>query len=238
MTQNIRQGFPQFIKKSKPWLSLLYGVAISLTITEISTAQRSGTLPPPSPLRVPDVAIPTAPDVPNSFSIPIKAVPTPAKTDSTIREYTFKAPTPPPSTPSSEIETIPATINDSSASSEIETTPATINDSSAPSGIQIPTAINNPSPSAIPQTAGKPSLYRVEVAGREASLLSQVKTVEPLAFIRQSEGVIHAGTFQQSDEAQKRVQVLQQKGVSATVVPVYEGHSNNTSVPRRPIIAN
>lgn len=68
-----------------------------------------------------------------------------------------------------------------------------------------------------------PSLYRVEVVGKNTLLLSQVQTVEPLAFIRQSEGVIHAGIFKQSQQAQKRVVELQHKGLSASVVRVYEG---------------
>ena len=68
-----------------------------------------------------------------------------------------------------------------------------------------------------------PSLYRVEVVGKNTSVLSQVQSVEPLAFIRQSEGVIHAGIFKQSQQAQKRVVELQRKGLSASVVQVYEG---------------
>ncbi len=66
------------------------------------------------------------------------------------------------------------------------------------------------------------SLYRVEVIGKNISVLSQVKTVEPLAFIRQNEGVIHAGIFKQSQQAQKRVVELQRKGLSASVVQVYK----------------
>lgn len=66
------------------------------------------------------------------------------------------------------------------------------------------------------------SLYRVEVAGNNISVLSKVQAVEPLAFIRQSEGVIHAGIFKKSQQAQKRVVELQRKGLSASVVRVYE----------------
>ncbi|XLQ11148.1 MAG: hypothetical protein KPI85_06360 [cyanobacterium endosymbiont of Epithemia adnata isolate EadnSB Bon19] len=72
------------------------------------------------------------------------------------------------------------------------------------------------------QSNKTPSLYRVEVVGKNTLLLSQVQTVEPLAFIRRSEGVIHAGIFKQSQQAQKRVVELQRKGLSASVVRVYE----------------
>ncbi|MGK7939531.1 MAG: hypothetical protein AB4062_05135 [Crocosphaera sp.] len=80
------------------------------------------------------------------------------------------------------------------------------------------------------QPRGNPRFYRVEVKGNEASLLSQVKAVEPMAFIRESEGVIHAGMFQGSQQAEKRVQELQRQGVSAQVVPVYQRTNNALSV--------
>ncbi|MEL4894391.1 hypothetical protein [Crocosphaera sp. Alani8] len=78
------------------------------------------------------------------------------------------------------------------------------------------------------------SFYRVEVAGKNISLLSQVKTVEPMAFIRQSEGVIHAGVFQNSQQAQKRVEDLNSKGLSATVVSVYRQRRTSLSVQTKP----
>ncbi len=78
------------------------------------------------------------------------------------------------------------------------------------------------------------SFYRVEVAGRNPSLLSQVKAIEPMAFIRQSEGVIHAGVFQNSQQAQKRVQELKNRGLTATVVPVYQQTQTSLSVEVQP----
>lgn len=89
---------------------------------------------------------------------------------------------------------------------------------SSPSSVPI-TPISSASSS---QSNKTPSLYRVEVVGKNTLVLSQVQTVEPLAFIRQSEGVIHAGIFKQSQQAQKRVVELQHKGLSASVVRVYE----------------
>ena len=86
-----------------------------------------------------------------------------------------------------------------------------------------------PSPS-LPKPTGNLRFYRVQVKGKEASLLSQVKIIEPMAFIRESEGVIHAGMFQESQQAQQRVQELQKRGVSAQVVPVYQPRNNALSV--------
>lgn len=55
-----------------------------------------------------------------------------------------------------------------------------------------------------------------------------------MAFIRQSEGVIHAGMFQHSQQAQQRVQQLQKKGVTGTVVPVYQHKKTPLSVQMKP----
>ncbi|MGK7961378.1 hypothetical protein [Crocosphaera sp.] len=84
------------------------------------------------------------------------------------------------------------------------------------------------------QTNQNPSFYRVEVAGDNSSLLSQVKTIEPMAFIRQSEGVIHAGMFQNSQQAAERVQQLKNQGLPATVVPVYQPTTTSLSVQMKP----
>lgn len=84
------------------------------------------------------------------------------------------------------------------------------------------------------QTNQNPSFYRVEVVGDNSSLLSQVKTIEPMAFIRQSEGVIHAGMFQHSQQAEERVQQLKNQGLPATVVPVYQPTTTSLSVQMKP----
>lgn len=121
-----------------------------------------------------------------------------------IKEYTFEAP-----------QTLPAqTIENEPSTSEIKTIK-----------YQPPT---------ISQPTQNPNLYRVEVPGHNPSLLSQVKIIEPMAFIRQSEGVIHAGMFQHSQQAQKRVQELKNQGVRATVVPVYQQAKTSLSVEIKP----
>ncbi len=108
----------------------------------------------------------------------------------------------------------------------------------APQTLPAQTLDNEPPTSEIrtinPQPNRDPSFYRVEVAGNNPSVLSQVKTIEPMAFIRQSEGVIHAGMFQHSQQAEKRVQELKNQGVSATVVPVYQQTQTSLSVEIKP----
>lgn len=109
---------------------------------------------------------------------------------------------------------------------------------SAPQTVPAPPPDNEPATSEIKsinaQPTQNPSFYRVEVTGQNPSLLSQVKVVEPMAFIRQSEGVIHAGVFQHSQQAEKRVQELQNQGLPATVVPVYQQTQTSLSVEVRP----
>lgn len=67
--------------------------------------------------------------------------------------------------------------------------------------------------------------YRVEVMveevkGEDKSLLSQVKQIEPFAYIQTNNGVIYAGLFQDQREAQQRVQQLTNQGLSSRIVPV------------------
>ena len=109
---------------------------------------------------------------------------------------------------------------------------------SAPQTVPAQTPGGGPATPKINRVQSQPtqhrSFYRVEVAGRNPSLLSQVKTIEPMAFIRQSEGVIHAGVFQNSQQAQKRVQELKNRGLTATVVPVYQQTQTSLSVEVQP----
>ncbi|HAC61976.1 MAG TPA: hypothetical protein DCF68_00195 [Cyanothece sp. UBA12306] len=200
LTPGYRQWFPIPIQKSQSWLYLICSITLSFTITDLSMAQSVGTLPPPPPIRVPKTPIPPASTEPIPSSIPVKRVSPSAKTASPIREYTFKS----TQTPSSSSQVVPIGIEKSNLT---------------PSSQTIPVSIQHTNPT--PQAKGNPSLYRVQVNGQDSSILSQVKVIEPLAFVRQSEGVIHAGVFPQSQQAQKRVQELEQKGISATIVPVY-----------------
>lgn len=51
-------------------------------------------------------------------------------------------------------------------------------------------------------------------------LLSQVKRIEPQAFIRERERTIQVGVFSQENNAQQQVQILERQGLRARVVPV------------------
>ncbi len=140
--------------------------------------------------------------------------------------------TPQPSTndvPSMSLEVIPA---------QESATPVKEYTFQAPQTIPAQTLNENPATPKFKNTNGQPtqipSFYRVEVAGQNPSLLSQVKAIEPMAFIRQSEGVIHAGMFQHSQQAEARVQELKNKGVKATVVPVYQQTRTSLSVQMKP----
>ncbi len=137
---------------------------------------------------------------------------------------------PPPQTIPLSVEVSPAEDSSSPIKEYTFSAPQTENSSpSLPPSNPMQTGTVSPS---LPQSqpTGNPRFYRVEVKGKETSLLSQVKAIEPMAFIRQSEGVIHAGMFQESQQAQKRVQELQKRGVAAQVVPVYQPGNNALSV--------
>ncbi|MFN5515900.1 MAG: hypothetical protein ACK5CA_14465, partial [Cyanobacteriota bacterium] len=62
--------------------------------------------------------------------------------------------------------------------------------------------------------------YRVQVVGDSPHLLSQVKQIEPLAYVRTTDRTIQAGTFTQSHLAQERLDLLNQKGLEGSILPV------------------
>ncbi|GBF81713.1 hypothetical protein AsFPU1_3133 [Aphanothece sacrum FPU1] len=162
-------------------------------------------LPAPPTLAVPKTSV----------SAPVKASPVIPKVShptsdnklsqgsTSVREYTFQA---------------PQTISPELPTPEVENTPPVVV-SETPSVSQKPLS-----------TTDKPGLYRVEVRGKQESVLAKVKAVEPLAFIRQQEGVIHAGMFQNAQQAQQRVEQLGQKGISAKVVSVSQDHTNDLTM--------
>ena len=141
---------------------------------------------------------------------------------------------------------VPKMVNSEPPVSPVTPTPPTEESStpikeytfSAPQSVPNKPLAEDPAPSEIQTINTQPTqnanFYRVEVNGQNHSLLSQVKTVEPMAFIRQSEGVIHAGLFQNSQQAEKRVQELKNQGLSATVVPVYQQTRTSLSVEVQP----
>lgn len=94
-----------------------------------------------------------------------------------------------------------------------------------------PNAVNN-EVTAPPQPTDKQiPFYRVEVIADDISVLSEVKKVEPLAFVQQQQGVIYAGLFIEQQKAQQRVQQLASQGLSAQVVPVSYSVSQSYDIP-------
>ena len=51
-------------------------------------------------------------------------------------------------------------------------------------------------------------------------MLSQVRQIEPQAFVRRGEGVIQAGVFTNAYNAESRVRVLAERGIRAQVTPI------------------
>lgn len=77
------------------------------------------------------------------------------------------------------------------------------------------------------------SLYRVDIYGDNPLLLTEVRRIEPEAFVRQN-GVIQAGVFADQFNAQQRVRVLESQGIPAQInaIPANEpSFSSYTSEP-------
>ena len=64
-------------------------------------------------------------------------------------------------------------------------------------------------------------LYRVDIFyGNSPLLLSQVRQIEPEAFVRSGEGVIQAGIFTDEYNAELRVRALAARGLRAKITPI------------------
>lgn len=70
------------------------------------------------------------------------------------------------------------------------------------------------------------TLYRVDIYGGNLFVLSQVRQIEPSAFVRQEDGVIQAGVFSNADNAQLRVRELAAQGIRSQITPI--ATDNNT----------
>jgi hypothetical protein len=69
-------------------------------------------------------------------------------------------------------------------------------------------------------------LYRIYIKGSSRELLQQVRSVEPLAFVRRKEGVIQAGLFIEEWRAKSRLQQLQSQGIKAEIRKLGSDNSN------------
>jgi hypothetical protein len=136
-----------------------------------------------------------------------------------LPEYTFQAPqSPPPRSPQSK------TTSFKPAQRPTPTKPTQAKPTQAkPTPIQLtPTnSTQKKQPIASPSIANsRIPFYRVEIPGTDATLLAQVKSVEPLAVVWDQQGVIYGGIFPQQQLAQERVNQLQKKGVASKIVPL------------------
>jgi superfamily II DNA helicase RecQ len=60
----------------------------------------------------------------------------------------------------------------------------------------------------------------VEIEGNSPLLLSQVRQIEPQAFVRQRDGIIQAGVFADEYNAESRVRALAARGIRAQVTAI------------------
>lgn len=77
-------------------------------------------------------------------------------------------------------------------------------------------------PTSIPPYRATPrsNLYRVDIDGDSPFLLSQVRQIEPEAFVRGGEGMIQAGVFADEYNAASRVRALAARGIRAQITPI------------------
>ncbi|MFM7192979.1 MAG: hypothetical protein ACKOX2_19525 [Microcystaceae cyanobacterium] len=94
-------------------------------------------------------------------------------------------------------------------------TPKTFASPVVPAPVQTPPIASDARP-----VPSNPGLYRVQVMGNSPQLLAQVRKIEPLAFIREADNTIQAGTFPEASLAQQRIHLLTEQGIPAQLVNV------------------
>jgi hypothetical protein len=187
-------------------------------------------LPPPPVLKVPQGlpptiynttdAHPSLPVPPNTYSSPLRAE------SQTVREFVFTSGSLPEATPKTKITPTPRAVSPTVPPKASRTVVKSIANQTEinpliPS-IQ-PTILDN-SDSPVIATATK--LYQVQVKETQNISLSQVQMVEPMAFVRQTDGFIHAGTFSDQSQAEQRVQALATQGVKGEVIAIANTGTN------------
>ncbi|HEY9600411.1 MAG TPA: hypothetical protein V6C85_02295 [Allocoleopsis sp.] len=114
-------------------------------------------------------------------------------------------------------------------------TPPSVPALDTPSGFPVPSTLPNspdaereynfqaPPPPVAPRSFTPTAyLYRVDVFSDNPVSLSQVRQLEPDAFVRQ-DGVIQAGVFADRNHAQSRVRALAEQGIRAQVTRIAAG---------------
>lgn len=204
---------------------VIMGSFPSTSQAQISSLRR---LTPPAPLKVPQSLPPTIYNSSDAHSpLPVPPNHNFSKTKAkTIREYVFTSgslPEPIPQAKTTRTKKVAVRARKNKAHR------------TAIKPIFSPTPVKNIIPNIKPNIAKNSispaivvtkTLYRVQARETNANSLLQVKNVEPLAFVRQTDGFIHAGTFSEKSLAEQRVQALATQGVNAEVIAVPNGENN------------
>lgn len=209
---------------------VLGALALVVSFPSPSQAQLSSSkrLPPPPVLKVPQGLPPTiynSTDAHPSLPVPPNGISSPIQTQSkVIREYVFTSGSVTAPIPNSKITqtktTVAPAVQPKMNRTAIKPTTNPISNQT----IIKPNISDNSDTSAIANTT---KLYQVQVKETQNISLSQVQAVEPMAFVRQTDGFIHAGTFSEKSQAEERVQALATQGVKAEVIAV--AHSGTSS---------
>ena len=214
----------------------LGGLALMVIVPSPSQAQLSPNkmLPPPPVLKVPQglpSTIYNQTDAHPSLLVPPSQNSSPIQTQSkVIREYVFTsgsltAPIPHPKITQTKTTVAPAVqpkVNRTAIKPTIKPISKQTNLKPLIPSVK-PNISDNSDKSAI---ATVTKLYQVQVKETQNISLAQVQAVEPMAFVRQTDGFIHAGTFSEKSLAEQRVQALATQGVKAVVIAVANSGTN------------
>jgi hypothetical protein len=218
----------------------LGALALMVIFPSPSQAQLSSTkrLPTPPVLKVPQglpATIYSPSDAHRSLPVPPNGISSPIQPQSkVIREYVFTsgsltAPISNPKTPQTKRTVTPAVQSKGNRTAIKPTTEPISNQTNIKPLIpSIKPNISDNSDSPAIATATK--LYQVQVKETQNISLSQVQMVEPMAFMRQTDGFIHAGTFSEKTQAEERVQALATQGVKGEVVAVANSGTNSDNM--------
>lgn len=201
---------------TKIFICLVLGsTALWANLSENSLAQVSPdptSLTTPPPLKVPQ-PLPATIYAGNPSPVLFPAPPlTQVNSSDPHREYIFKSTAIPAPPPQNKTAPIPSIVKPKSARSVTVNTPTVK-----------PTIVNTQTAMPAIATSGHSSanqnaLYRVQIAGQDTELLQRVQKIEPLAFIRNADGTIQAGTFPQASLAQQRLAALAQVGITGQII--------------------
>jgi hypothetical protein len=218
----------------------LGALALMVIFPSPSQAQLSSTkrLPTPPVLKVPQglpATIYSPSDAHQSLPVPPNGISSPIQPQSkVIREYVFTSgsltsPIPNPKITQTKTTVTPAVqpkVNRTAIKPPIK--PISNQNNIKPLIPSIkPNSLDN---SDSPAIATVTKLYQVQVKETNNISLSQVQMVEPMAFMRQTDGFIHAGTFSEKSLAEERVQALATQGVKGEVVAVANSGANSDNM--------